>query len=869
MRFMQTRRSPMYSLPLYVVIVMLLVSGASLRASAAEASAAEDSAQFEQFLTRLGLLDLQAAFLEERLDGNLPQSEQEKTAKRLADLYAGQLVTYSADRDKYDRALQNIERLIARFPAAKTPSLDVMLLQADYYRAEQLMNRWLTDHTQAAAREEAQKILTRIAPQLAESFGELKKTTEQLLTQLESLEAGDERDSIEQRLSRLESVAGRAGYFAGWANYYAAVAKPAATTADFARAVALFRELLALPDEYSDTEADMIGLESIWRSRAAIGLGLAEAGAGNLEAASLCFDWLDTPNAPPEIRDQAPYWRLQALLNAGHFDAAKQLAENQVANLSGNASAGKVSFCVSLVRSAFGQDEPTDAQRDMGMLGITGLIKLRQNGVVRQLMEQYKIQVDASAGFYMQWIKGQQVFEQAEVKKDTELYQSAAGVLEQALQSPDVRSDLGAAGQCRSQLAWCYYRLERFEDAARAFEKASAERKAAKDAGSVESAWMAFVAYQRLAKDQPRFVPAALNVLGQIQRDFPQHEYAKRAAYHIGKLRSAAATKEETLATLQSVPPDSANYLAARFDICNLLYEKWKEADDSEKPTAASQLAAAVDQYLQAARGATDSDERARSVKVCLLAAGAGLDEAAPNPALATKYLQLAERLANELPPANPVAAEFHFRAYQQARATSDQAAVERHARWLAEHGRGTPYELAGLVTAATAIDGELQSAGENATREQLEQALELYGRLAELFGDSPATIAANKNARVAVSKSAEFAQRLGRHAEAATWLESLLEGTTSPDGTQNRDYVRRAGIAWFDAREYDRSLPHWRTLLAGLKKGSPDWFEAKYYQLACLAPSDPDVYRQVRNQFQLLYPTVPAPWDDKFAALP
>lgn len=865
---LHTRAHSMNVKSLLALLQLLVVTSLLAWAGAARGGPAEDD-RFEQFLTRLGLVDLQAAFLEERLASESDGTRQESLARQLADLYASQLISAAQDAARYEQVTGRITLLVSRYPQAKTPSLEVMLLQADYFRAEQAMSKWLGDQRQTAAREEAQQILDRIAPQLVTHFSELKKSLEQQMTALETLpDEGEERETAERRVARLESVVGRAGYFAGWSTYYAAVARSSSTQADFARADQLFRQLLGVTEALTPEDRDSLGLDSPWRARAVIGWGLAAAAAGEQETAKLCFDWLEAPGTAPEIRDQAAYWRLHSLLNAKQYAAVRALAEEQLGKMALPATSGKVAFCASLARAVFGGAAELQGQRDLGLMGIVGLIKLRQNGLARQILTEFSIQADDQAGFYLSWVQGQQLFEQAEQSKTQEAYQTAAALLEKALAAPDAQSDAGSAGQCRNQLAWCYYRLQRWEEAAKMFERAAAARKAAGDSGAVDAAWMAFVAYQTLAKDQPRFVSSAITTLTQLQRDFPEHEYARRAAYYIGKLRSKAATPAETLASLEKVTSDSPTYLAARFDICQLLYDEARKATPADLSKELPKLMQAVDTFQQAARGIREVDEVGRVVRAALFVVDLALTSQPSDLGIAGRYLGLAQPLAATLPDTHAVAAEFHYRAYQIAQRSGDGSALQTQAAWLAEHARGSGYELAGLVTAAKTADEELKAAGPRATTAQREKVHQLYARLSDLLGDSPEVLQRDKNARIAASKAAQYAQELGLHQEAARRLESLLAATAA-EGTKNRDYLRRAAIAHFEAQQFAQALPHVRTLLAGLTKGSNDWFEAKYYQLACLARTDPAAYSQVRDQFRLLYPQVPAPWGPKLAALP
>jgi hypothetical protein len=280
-----------------------------------------DDAALDRFLSRLGLVDLQILHLEQTLD-KAADAERLGLARQLADLYAAQLMEATDDPERYDQLLARIQRLTQRFPQANTTALEVMLLQADYNRAELLVGQWIGDSGKASQRKSGAEILARISPRLQEHQRELNQRVDELIAEIDKLDDEDERQAKEQELARLTPVAGRATYFAGWSAYYLGLARPdrAASGGDFEAARTLFRKLLGLTDDDSDyTKVDVswLGLESIWRTRAAIGLGLAEAATGRLAESEAVFAWLDSPTVAPQLRDQGAFWFVQGLLNAG------------------------------------------------------------------------------------------------------------------------------------------------------------------------------------------------------------------------------------------------------------------------------------------------------------------------------------------------------------------------------------------------------------------------------------------------------------------------------------------------------------------------------------------------------------------------
>lgn len=854
-------RAPRGLLAAAVAAVILCLA---LNAAGLPSQGADEEEKLEQFLARLGLVDLQILHLEQRLDQPLDTTRRGALAARLADLYAAQLIAASGDAAKYEDLLRRMDQLVQKVPQAKTASLEVMLLQADYHRAEGLMVKWLDAPSDTNSREEAEKILERIAPQLEQRHKELQAAAERLADQVDKMSAGEERDVKETELSRLRSVAGRAAYFAAWSNYYRARADLANPRAQGALAAArsLFQSLLGIGNDYRDLQPDFLGLESLWRSRAVIGLGLAEAAAGNLDHSGACFDMLRHATVPPEIRDLAPYWRLEALLSAQRYEEALAFAKQQAPEFSATASQGKVSFYAALIRAAYARPEaPLPQAQEMGRLGLIGLARMGRMSAVRDLAAKYHIPLDAGQDFHLRWIAGQQWLEKAEKTRAPQDYEAAAKALTAALEDPAAKQDLAAAAQCRYQLAWCLFRLNRLEEAARAYEGSLPGLKATGSSDAVQAAWMAFVAYQSLAKSQPRFVSSAIGALNALQRDFPNHPYAKKADYYRGKLREGLASPEETLAELEKVPASSPNYLDARYDICALLHRQWREANAEGRARLAAKVLAAAEEFAKAARQDRDL---ARRVKCSLLAAEVALGSEPADPAKAQAFLDAAGPLVASLPAGSAVVAEYHYRRLQLAARAGDEAARQQHANWLINNAVGSPYEAPALVAAAGAVERALKSADAPQAAALRQEAYGIYRRLSELLGNSPAALQADRNARVASSKLAEYAVQLGRHAESAAVLDKLLEAFPTDQG-----YLRRAGLAHFQAGNFQRAIVPWGTLVEGLERGSEAWFEAKYYQLACLFRLDKAAARQALNQLKLLYPELgPSPWRKRFSSL-
>ncbi len=850
------------------LLVPMLLAGLSGPAARGQVVPAGEADAVGKLLSRLGLLDLQIALLEDQLDAATDAKPRQTLAKRLGDLYAERLMGTAEDNEKYEDTLRRIDALLVKVPEANTPALQVMLLQADYARGEKLYNKWVDDPSAQAAFEDAKKILSRIAPKLRSYHKELRQARDKFAEEVDKLENEAEQLEKEPELRRLNGFAARASFYAGWSNYYFALCKQNLTAAktELDNARDSFREILSIApdDKYNEVEVDWLNLGNIHRANALIGLGLVEAALGNLKASRACFAFLEDVSAPPSIRDHTAYWFLRGLLNAGLTAEALAHAENHVKTFAGRATQGKVRYCVALVRAGFAARNPTKETRRLGMLGVQGLARLGEFSPIRLLMSEYEIELpEKNAGFYLTWLKGQQQFIQADSSKLKKDYQAASKTLVAALKNPESATDLLSSGQCRFELAWCYFSLKEYEDAAIEFTKASAALKEGSRAKAIEAGYLAFRSYYELSRDNKRFTPSAIDALQHFKNEFPDAPQAKQADYLLAKLKQSVDSLDVAITSLQKVKPGDDKYLSALSELCLLHYQQWSKvrADAKKAGAAAPAVFAAVDKYLAAAR--RDSDKE-RQLKCAMFAVDVALRSVPPNSAKAKKHLNQAQPLVQEVSSTSSKVQEYHYHQMQLAKQSGDTTAIRSHGDWLVENAKGSAYERSALITVANDADKAAKSASASQRGQREAEAARVYGRLSTLFGNSKEILQANKNARVAASKAADYEYRIGDFDRAARRLERLVAAFPS-----SPNYLRRAGLAQFQAGKFSKALPHWRTLTAGSKKNSADWYEAKYYQISCLAKTDPPTARKVHKQFRLLHPKVNLDgWREKFKAL-
>lgn len=873
---MGTNRSSRFlgTAPVVRVVTAAWILAVSCGAAASPAIA-DDVDTVQQFLTRLGLVEIQVLHLEKTLDGPLPDKRRVELARRLADLYAGLLMSTSQDEEKWREVYARVDSLIKRVPEADTPSLGVLLLQADYNRAEAEVARWMRQPDDAAARDAARAMLSRVVPRLGEHQAEIERLVGQSWKELEAIEDEQALAAKEAEVARLEAVGIRAAFLSGWANYYSSIVNggPQKAKDELATARRCFRKVLDLADgdTLDQATAEWFNLEAVGHCRALIGLGMAEAAGGDLPGSHACFRVLEDPAVPPAIRDEAGYWHVQGLVNAGAIEEAGNVLEEQMARWAGRATPGKVGACTALVAAAFGDKAPKsendhadnhDQRRAAGMVAIAGLVRLKQFDTLGQLMSRYAIDLEQAGALLVHGLEGRRLLDKAEASKDRDDYRAAEEALTKALADPSATKDVALAGECRYLLGWCHYRREQYRAAAEQFEQATKALKAIDQPTAVKAAWKAVESYYQAASENPRYVASAVRLLEAIRRDFPGDPLTQKVDYYLAKIRHHAASPEELIRSLRRVEPESPNYLSSRYEICLLEHQRWTAAQDAaDRLAVAGEVYQAVDAYLSAAKNGADPAEKLRCL---LLAAEVALAADPVDVERVRSYLDQATGLVGKLAATDALAADYHYRRLQLAARTGDDRHASEHAEWLAQHAAGSGYELPALVELAKKADAAVAAAGADRLRSSREQACAIYARLAKLLGDGPKAISSQKNALVASSKLAAYLGDLGRHAEAAEQLEKILAVYPNDQG-----YLRRAGLAHFQAGSYERALPPWRKLLAGLPSESAGWYEAKYHQLACLIEVDAAQARTVFGQFELLHPDFgPEAWREKLRSL-
>ena len=478
------------------------------------------------------------------------------------------------------------------------------------------------------------------------------------------------------------------------------------------------------------------------------------------------------------------------------------------------------------------------------------MTKLRRFQIARQLLDKYGIDLHDETDFYLLWISGQQLLAAAETSKTSQAFQQAADRLTAALQKPEAKRDLASASQCRYELAYCQFKLGRHFESAELYASMISALAAVDRTMAANAAWMAFAGYQKSLDEHPEGRRKAIRVLETLKREFPQSPHAEKVDYQISLLQRDNQSPQQAMAELESIDPANESYLDSRYDLCLLAHQQWGSLPADQRSAMAAKILSYVDAFLNASASADPK----RRLKCMLIAADVLSSAPDPDLSLAGKYLQQAGSVIQQDENPGALTAEYHYRMLQVAMRKNHEPLIRQHAGWITENAPGSPYELPALVQRAQRLAAD---------EADPEQGYQVYHRLVEILGTDADAVKQNKNARVSLFNLAKYAAAVGRFEESADAIERVLQ--TDP---KNKQYLKLAAKSNFQAGNHQRTVEHYRTLVRGTKAGSDEWYEAKYFHIASLMKSDPEIAKQVLKQFQLMHQDLRSPWNTKFQQL-
>lgn len=759
-----------------------------------------------------------------------------------------------------------LSQLLTEYPQAATSTLQLSLLEQDYQAAERFISRWLEDPAANTGRRDANEQIAPLLPRFTVLRDQINRELEGLNTQLDEKKSARGTETLETQVTNQEILLTKLNYLHGWANYYSGLTQSDEGEREKAWSLArqTLQDLLGVVEgtSYEKVESNSLGLETPWRARAVIALGLTESGLGNQTAADQVFQWLGDPAVKAELFDQVRYWRLQGLLYSQRWKPALQFVEAQPEYLTGTPTPGKASFAIALIRGGSRAASLGDSASGSKLiqLGIAGLVRLKQTNTLQDLNVKLKLsQTAAGQGLWLLGLEGMSLFQAAEKSHEAKDYQLAEKKLAAALATPDAKAEPIFAAELRYQLAWSQYRQEQWESASTQFKQVVGPLRRAKPEIAQQAGWMVFASLQQLADKDPKFVPSAVRALDAFAQDFPKSSLGAKAGLYRAKLTRNDKMAADSAEKLARMPASDPNYRDAQAELA-LIYKQQLDTAINDKKTKEQaalreKLLATVDRYLELPKPSVATGDQ--SLALTLVGLGLLREPTADNQAKFAAYVNKAKPLALALSIEDSLRHEWLYRAFQWSLFEGDSAIAGQYAEQLVAANPDSPFAAPALVAQVKKLDealaGSLAAAERQAT---LEKAASIYRKLRKTIRDEPTALRENKNGSAIVSRLGQYEQELGNLDQAAVQLEALHAAFP----TDKRTLLRLMTLQQLRGKA-PATLELSRQLLTALTVGSDDWLSAKYHQLWALAKTDPEKARQVFRQLKVLLP--PEKWNN------
>ncbi len=870
-----------------IALLALIVSTGAVRA---QGNGVEES--LEGWLEQRGLYGLVAAQLERRIDGAEGRRKRE-LAQRLAGVYA-RLLEETEQGNRRQELISRGQRLLDRVQEADTVELRLSLARAAYGGVESAVERL---RLRLDGAEDPAALRAHLVG-LEEQFREIGVLADQRVRALEKQEELGSGNADDDLLSRTLGEARRhrslSHYYGGWSCVYLAELHLEERSDYGAAALRHFGWLLnAQRGQRADTERvpdGLMGYEHVARS--AVGCALASGLMGQGESALRWVGLVEGgEDANTAVREKLGVYRVLAMAYAGAWTQVGTAVQAERGDGTMDALVARLVGVLSFEATA-GRATERVVIEHLGRVALGDLVAMNETGHVLDLVSKYPGAVDNGAGFmatFMRALREYNAAQQAHLAgggdpdEPTTDSGARAGFLRASTGFIDAykAEDAGEYGAALGSVAVLrglalYYGSDNpvgFREGAVWFKRAWTALQESDAARAREALWMA-VKCSGMGAGLGGTVALARerdDLVREFVRAYPDDPRTALVVYE----RAAASGREpeRAVAELLSIERGSPVYDVARREASGLLYDLYKDSLPGRRAWAARRYAEIAEPLLYLdARHASEGDAsavryavlRARRIAEVML----GSPEA--DSARAADALDVLRGLiARGVVDGGLYDQELLYRRAQIALVEGDHGEAERLVAQLSDEGGGSAssgdrlmYQEAVRRFYDATDDAAVESAADRVVR---------HGRrvIASLLDEGTAPVDGvlmSVQSDVANASAALWRIRKEQeYLELSRRLVSVLLNAQPYDA----GLLRLAGLLAEDAGEDEEALLRWRVLVAGLRRGSDEWFEARVRQLGVLERVDRGKALETIEQHALLYPSYgPDPWGEALRAL-
>ncbi len=838
-------------------------------------STQNDSKQLEAYLSSLKLDRLVVEHLENEVGNELDRGKRLNLARRLADLYADELLNAHLDSELSGQWVKKTQALIRIYPELENSRLTIAILQSRYLVQERSFRQWWN----AVPRKSHDELKTRwreLHIELVEFNQKMEGRYQELVTTVQA-NSGDVVASKE--LVTTEALLLHSSFLVGWTSYFRGVLETEQRGQWLRLSDQHFRNFLQLDEAPSLTEfsAKWFDFNAAWQVRAVVGLAMAHRGMGHAKQSEHCFQLLQE-NGDAMTLGQLFVWKLNSRLFLGETDELL-VCLSEFQNFSGLKTTAKVNFWATTLQASqsLHADSPVVAAR-LQNEALSGLTRTKQAPAIAKYVADQKLEF--AEDFHGNWIRGFLYFYQAvngrtsfgqakfeDSDPDKTDLESAKFYLTQATRQAGAGVRESDLIQCQMLLGKVLFREREFEQAAVMFHKVAAavssqnqrvpeERKLA-----AESLWLAAQSLIEVSRVDSRKSELAYQAVEGLLRRYPESSFAQRAEFEKLRLNISTLPGDEAIRRLEKFETHHPNYSFAIEESARARFRLWLTSFEAGNSDRKKRLQDLVDSELACRQLEGLSEEK--KLKATLLVIDALLRYDPIDEAKIRDYFSVTSRQIDQVRNSrSSIKVEHRYYEFLFAQRIRDLADARRLAEWLVANGKDTRFERSALIYLGKSLEAEYSRA-ESPSEELATQVLLTFRRIVKVLGSSSSELKRSSNAQVAVAKLAELELAIGDSVEARRLYQVLVGEFPS-----QQKYIHGLARSTMAAGDVEAALPFWRKLNSGVQAGSDLWYESKYQLIVGLASSDPDAAGKIYRQTRRLSPELPQKWRLPFEQL-
>lgn len=841
----------------------------------------------ESFLESHGLDSLLAEHLRERLVATTGE-ERQRVAQRLGDLYAKMHAEASTAEDRASIEVLGTQ-LMREVPDSESFSLRLNLAKARYLTAEGVAERHRMRLATDAERTEAAQSLRAVGA----TFDEIGNRVQAVIDALERAEqratAGTDTREIRRRLDRSRRERSLARFYGGWTKYYRSVLDQ--DRSGLAGAQTDFGWLLGSPNRPASVERvsrSLLKYDHV--ARAALGCALVASSLGNDAEAERWFDLLlTTPDVPAPVLDQMFSRRMVVYAEARRWSDLERLVTLRLRESGGELPVNDARLLAVLALEAGTSKSVATGRTQMveslSQVAFRSLIARNELGQIVDLVNRYGSTPIGGAGFVPEYVRAVKAYDRAleahtsagasmdDPSADEStivLMREASALLLQATKAADAGAFAKDRDRAMVLAGVALFLAGQFEESADRLEEAAAT--AESPDRREEAVWLAIASLDRAVQsDRPSLAPRRDRLALLYLQQFPATERAARLL--LRRAGEGVLPDDQAVAILLSVGTDSPLYVAARRYASRMLYRLWRTARADERSSAARAFMDVANELVVvdlAEIASTDAEASGRAASELIVRERQVLDVVMaaqePDTERARAAIENVLTASGGEARLGDAAAELAYRRLQIGIATGDASMIALASDRLAVEG-GRFAEAADRLLYRRAVE-DVRSRPSD--QDALRRLVAHGGRLIERAGSGesvlrdPSIFGLHETVAQASAAIWRAAGDEPMRDRALRIDRAICDANLATSGVLRRraELAESAGLL-------DEAADAWRSLLAGYREGSTDWYEARFHSLRLLLERDPAEARRVFAQFAVLHPGLgPQPWNERFTLL-